>query len=55
MVQCLRKLCSDPPIQVLRLIRFVHDKITMKSDRLVLKLSYRLLKLTMKDRRERLP
>ena len=55
MVQCLRKLCSDPPIQVLRLIRFVHDKITMKIDRLVLKLSYRLLKLTMKDRRERLP
>ena len=59
MVQCLRKIYSDPPLQELQLIRFVHDEIFHEKDdigcdRLVLKLSYRLLKLwPVRDPRDR--
>ena len=48
MVQCMRKLCIDPSLQQLQLIRYVHDRVfpgvSFVLDRLVLKLSYRLLK-----------
>ena len=50
MVQCLRKNSSRPPVQELKLIRFVHDHVFTDEvkdflDRMVLKLCYRLLKL----------
>ena len=50
MVQCLRKTSSRPPVQELKLIRFVHDHVFTDEvkdflDRMVLKLCYRLLKL----------
>jgi len=59
MVQCLMKLCSDPPVHDLQLIRFVHDQLFQENeytscDHVVLKLSYRLLKLwPARDRRHR--